>query len=131
MYICICCTNNSYDSSLIAPTGTPTTLSVDFITSTTIDISFFQPEGITQNGPILSYDVFYEGRIFDTIEIMENFPVLVEMDPMIVTSIFHVTLTGLEEFNTYDIQVRAVNAAGNGPINHPIDATTLQAGKLQ
>lgn len=116
---------------LIAPTGPPTTLSVDLITSTTLDISFFQPAGITQNGPITSYDVFYKGLTFDTVETTENFPVLVEMDPMIVTFISHVTLTGLQEDNTYEVRVRAVNAEGNGPINHPTDATTAQAGKFQ
>ena len=39
------------------------------------------------------------------------------MDPMVATFIFHVTLTGLQEYNTYEIRVRTVNAEGNGPIN--------------
>ena len=39
------------------------------------------------------------------------------MDPMVATLIFHVTLTGLQEYNTYEIRVRAVNAEGSGPIN--------------
>ena len=119
-----------YDSYLIAPTGPPTTLSVDLTTSTTIEISFFQPAGILQNGPILSYDVFYKGLTFNTSESTENFPVLVEMDPMVATFIFHLTLTGLQEYNTYEIRVRAVNAVGPGPINNPTDETTAQSGKF-
>ncbi|KAI6649611.1 Phosphatidylinositol phosphatase PTPRQ-like isoform X2 [Oopsacas minuta] len=109
-----------------APTGAAQNVSINSVTSNSFNISFLQPIGQLQNGPILRYDVLYTGVTFQTNSLLQSFFVTA-MDPTLISSEILVTLSNLQEFNDYNIQVRAVNSEGSAPLTMAIPGSTSEA----
>ena len=99
-------TNNS---SLVSEA--PTQLVVSNTTATSFCITISPPINNTQNGPIQSYTVSYQGELFNTTQVNVSVSVVVTY-PLTASS--SECITGLEEFNNYTVSVRAINGAGEG-----------------
>lgn len=71
-----------------------------------IDITWSAPDLVDRNGVITSYTISYNGNLLDTsIRVVNRDGAL----PLMVT------LTGLEEFTQYKIEIAANTAVGAGP----------------
>ena len=95
----------------------PQNLSSENITSTSFCVTFNPPTNITQNGQITSYTVTYQGELFNTTEYNTTVSVSSVVYPLTESSI--VCLSDLEEYNNYNVSIRANNGAGEG------DAATI------
>ena len=110
--------------SLLA-SGAPSQLVASDITSTSFCITISPPTNVTQNGPIQSYTVSYQGELFNTTQVNVSVSVGVVTYPLTASS--SVCINGLEEFNNYTVAVRAVNGAGEGTAVTQV-VRTLTAG---
>ena len=110
----------------LAP-GAPSQLVASNITSTSFCITISPPTNVTQNGPIQSYTVSYQGELFNTTQVNVYVSVGVVTYPLTASS--SVCINGLEEFNNYTVAVRAVNGAGEGAAVTQV-VRTLSAGLL-
>ena len=81
-----------------------------------------------QNGFITSYNVSYTGDPFDTATQFREFNDTLAF-PAAMCSVFN--LNGLEEYNNYTINGRAVNSAGSSDLSTAETAQTNEAGTLQ
>ena len=107
--------------------GAPSQLVASNITSTSFCITISPPTNVTQNGPIVSYTVSYQGELFNTTQVNVSVSVGVVTYPLTASS--SVCINGLEEFNNYTVAVRAVNGVGEeAAITQVI--RTLTAGLL-
>ena len=79
---------------------------------TSFCVTFDPPTNITQNGPITSYTVTYQGELFNTTEYNTIVSVNTAVYPLTESSI--VFISNLEEYNNYTVMIRAVNGAGEG-----------------
>ena len=100
---------NKTNSNLVSEA--PSQLIVSNTTSTSFCITIFPPVDVTQNGPIESYTVSYQGELFNTTQVNVHVSVVATY-PLTASS--SVCINGLEEFNNYTVAVRAVNGAGEG-----------------
>ena len=112
--------------SYVAP-GAPSQLVASNITSTSFCITISPPTNVTQNGPLVSYTVSYQGELFNTTQVNVSVSVGVVTYPLTASS--SVCINGLEEFNNYTVAVRAVNGAGEGAAVSQV-FRTLSAGLL-
>ena len=96
-------------SSLVSEA--PSQLAVSNPTATSFCITISPPVNTTQNGPIKSYTVSYQGELFNTTQVNVSVPVVVTY-PLTASS--SLCINGLEEFNNYTVSVRAINRAGEG-----------------
>ena len=103
----------------------PLNLNVNNTMSTSFCVTFDPPTNITQNGQITSYTVTYQGELFNTTEYNTTVSVSSVMYPLTESSI--VCLSDLEEYNNYNVSIRANNGAGEGDAA-VIIVQTLQAG---
>ena len=103
----------------------PLNLTSENITSTSFCVTFDPPSGINQNGPIFSYTVTYQGELFNTTEYNTTVSVRSVVYPLTESSI--VCLSNLEEYNNYNVSIRANNGAGEGA-TAIIIVLTLEAG---
>ena len=106
--------------------GAPTQLVVSSRTATSFCITISPPVNNTQNGPILSYTVSYQGELFNTTQVNVSVSVVVTY-PLTASS--SVCIFGLEEFNNYTVSVRAINGAGEGAAITEV-FRTLESGLL-
>ena len=90
----------------------PQNLASESITSTSFCVTFDPPTNITQNGQITSYTVTYQGELFNTTEYNTTVSVSSVVYPLTESSI--VCLSDLEEYNNYNVSIRAINGAGEG-----------------
>ena len=96
--------------------------------STAIQVCFYPPPAINQNGPITSFNIIYTGNPFETSP--QNVPVAVSPVVYPLTGMLCENLTDLQEFNNYTITVVAVNVIGDGPQSNNItERTESQAGE--
>ena len=73
-----------------------------------------------RNGIILTYEVLYEPQNTFGGQVMSMTRTSAELSLL---------LTGLQEFNIYNVSVRAYTSAGPGPYSDVILAMTLEDGK--
>ena len=106
----------------------PLNLNATNITSTSFCITFDPPTNITQNGLITSYNVTYQGDLFNTTEYNTTVSVNTVVYPLIESS--SVCISNLEEYNNYTVLIRAVNGAGEGAAAM-IAVETLEAGSYK
>ena len=109
-------------SSLVSEA--PSQLVVSNTTAVSFCISISPPVNNTQNGPIQSYTVSYQGELFNTTQVNVSVSVVVTY-PLTASS--SVCINGLEEFNNYTVSVRAINGAGEGAAITKV-VRTLQSG---
>ena len=95
------------------------------IMPTSFCITISPPTDVTQNGPIQSYTVSYQGELFNTTQVNVSVSVGVVTYPLTASS--SVCINGLEEFNNYTVALRAVNGAGEGSTFTQV-VRTLAAG---
>ena len=76
---------------------------------------------IDQNGIITMYEALYRPleTFSGTLEILIRNVSMTEMS---------VVLTDLQEFNSYNISIRAYTSVGEGPYSEDLTATTLENG---
>ena len=76
---------------------------------------------IDQNGIITMYEVLYQPleTLSGTLETLIRNVSMMEMS---------VVLTDLQEFNSYNISIRAYTSVGEGPYSEDLTATTLENG---
>ena len=112
----------------LVPTAAATNLSAVASSSTSLNITFLPPLGIDQNGPIQGYDVFYTGMFF-LVSTLSRRILVTEIDPL--PDIFYqtITLTGLDVYESFDLQIRAFNVQGRGPISDTFNEMTAEDGK--
>ena len=103
----------------------PQNLASENITSTSFCVIFDPPTGINQNGPITSYNVTYQGELFNTTGYNTTISVSSVVYPLTESS--SVCLSDLEEYNNYTVLIRANNGAGEGAAA-TIIVETLEAG---
>ena len=87
---------------------------------------FFPPQNVEQNGIITSFAIMYTGNPFETTVQSETVPVTPQVYPL--SGMICRILVGLEEFNTYNISVAAVNEIGTGIASAGLTALTNEAG---
>ena len=90
----------------------PLNLNANNVTATSFCVTFDPPTNITQNGQITSYTVTYQGELFDTTEYNTTVSVSSVVYPLTESSI--VCLSDSEEYNNYNVSIRAINGAGEG-----------------
>ena len=105
--------------------GASSQLVASNMTSTSFCITISPPTNVTQNGPIQSYTVSYQGELFNTTQVNVSVSVGVVTYPLTASS--SVCINGLEEFNNYTVAVRAVSIAGEGAAITQV-VRTLTAG---
>ena len=95
------------NSSILAPSSSPTIEGAYSSNPTEIDITWSAPDLVDRNGVITSYTISYSGKTLDTsVRVVTRDGALPQM----------VTLTVLEEFTQYKIDISANTAVGAGPI---------------
>jgi hypothetical protein len=97
------------------PSEPPVLGSVTEIFPTTIVVSWDPPSSTSQNGIIKVYEVRYTSWQFGYFERLVN----------VSARLTHISLSNLEEYVTYGVQVRAYTAEGPGPFSSLINVTTL------
>ena len=105
----------------------PLKLASENVTTTSFCISFDSPINNTQNGPITSYIVTYQGVLFNTKQVTTTVSVSPVVYPLKESS--SVCISNLEEYDNYTVSIRAVNGAGEGTAGM-ITVQTLEAGLL-
>ncbi|KAI6661022.1 hypothetical protein LOD99_13744 [Oopsacas minuta] len=104
-----------------APENAPATVCVDFALSTALRISWTEP--IAPNGPVLAYEIMYEGTEVDTRGIRL---INASINPMLFGTQMFTTLSGLEEGETYLINVRIIYYDGSRALSLQVQGTTLE-----
>ena len=97
------------------------------IDSQTIQVTICPPAQMQQNGLITSYNVSYTGDPFDTTIQFQNFTDMLSF-PAAMCSVFN--LTGLQEYNNYTINARAINSAGSSNLSTEQTTQADQSGRL-
>ena len=97
---------------------TPQNVTIESITATTVTVSWIPPT-IDNPDNIIQYDIELSEEEFGLSTLRAS------------TTGTSVTVTGLEEYNTYGCKVAAVSSAGAGPFSSTVNFTTLEAGAMQ
>ena len=100
-----------------APASPPDSVTATVMSSTEILVRWDIVPPIDQNGIITMYEVLYEPQ--------ETFGGTIGSS-MMTASQTSTLITGLQEFVSYDISVRAYTSIGEGPYSGEIVATTLE-----
>ena len=95
---------------------------------TSIRVTLFPPPEIDQNGPITSYNISYTGEIFDTDTQFVTVPISNPIYPAVAEVSFN--LTKLQEYNNYNISVRAINGEGSSEFTAGVIQITDEAGMI-
>ena len=95
------------------------------LNSTTIQVYWYPPPAAEQNGLITRYTLVYVGTLFNDSSSVDiyataTYPATSLRGPY--------NITGLQEYNNYSIEMRAVNAVGAGPFSTRVIQLTNQAG---
>ena len=95
--------------------------------ATAIQISWYPPPSISQNGIITSYRITIQGSPFDTDVNVLNVSVTTPVYPLLTGDSY--LITHLHPYNEYTISVTAVNSVGESASSDPININTLQSCK--
>ena len=88
------------------------------LSSTSIEISFYPPLAIDQNGPISSYNLSFTGKPYNTVTQYKAITMANPIYPAVDS--VSINITGLEEYNNYTLILRVINSAGFIDLNiHP------------
>ena len=109
-----------FDFPFSAPSQAPTILGLTVNNSTSISVNWQLPPGISQNGPITGFTLYYQKTGASD---QAN---AVTVDGGTVLS---KTITGMEKYTEYDIQVSAFTYAGEGPKSSVVTERTSEDGK--
>ena len=90
------------------------------LSPTSIEVRWKEVPPIDQNGDIIGYDLVYEP--------LETFNGAITPGSIPLPTPGH-TLTGLAEYVSYNISVRASTQVGPGPFSIPLTVVTDEAGK--
>ena len=90
----------------------PLNVTIEGFTATTVTVSW-RPPTIDN---IIQYDIELSEEEFGLSTVRAS------------TTGTSVTVTGLEEYNTYECKVASVSSSGAGPFSTPINFTTMEAG---
>ena len=120
VYILCIYLNFTFSLSTV-PHSPPTDIQATSTTPTEITVTWDIVPSIDQNGIITMYEVLYVPLETFT-EAIGNLTRNVSMPEM------SVVLTDLQEFNSYDIFVRAYTSVGEGPYSSALTITTLEDG---
>ena len=112
----------------LAPSDTPQNVTAIPLGPTSITVTFDPPPGIDQNGCITSYNISYSGEEFDTDTQFETVPITNPIYPAVTQVSFD--LTGLQEYNNYNISVRAINGEGTSAFTAGVIQITAEGGLL-
>ena len=110
-------------SLYVDPDSPPVNIRAQLLSPDSIVVTWNEVPPISQNGEIVGYDLLYEplqtfnGAIGLTL--VNNLP----------ASSTGLTLSGLEEYVSYNISVRASTQVGPGPFSVPLTVVTEEAGK--
>ncbi|XP_022645750.1 protein sidekick-like isoform X5 [Varroa destructor] len=102
------------------PSVSPSGLEGKATTSTTIVVSWQPLEKHYRNGDVLGYKISYRPLK------QSSKPHVRSIDAGIEKTAYSTTLTELRKYTTYSIQVLAFTSAGDGPLSHPVMATTFE-----
>ena len=91
------------------------------ITSTVIVLMWEEVPVMERNGIIVQYEIRYQHSTFDS-ERLQTMTV--------AASNLTASITGLEEYVRYSIEIRAFTDIGPGPYSNTVNTTTLQDGML-
>ena len=94
--------------------------------ATAIQISWYPPPSISQNGIITSYRITIQGFPFDTDVNVLNVSVTTPIYPLLTGDSY--LITHLHPYNEYTISVTAVNSVGESASSNNTKLTTLQSG---
>ncbi|KAI6661802.1 Down syndrome cell adhesion molecule-like protein Dscam2 isoform X8 [Oopsacas minuta] len=106
-----------------APTGAPILYKV-ISGSNSLDVYILPPEGAMQNSLITGYKFSYTGLVLDTLTRTKYLWVADQTYP--ATHFEFLQITGLKEFNNYEIEISAINSEGTG-IALVIEYSTTEA----
>ena len=109
-----------FDFPFSAPSRAPTNLGLTVNNSTSISVNWQLPPGISQDGPITGFTLYYQKTGASD---QAN---TVTVDGGTVLS---KTITGMEKYTEYDIQVSAFTYAGEGPKSSVVTKRTSEDGK--
>ena len=111
----------------LAPSTSPHSLvlSLRSESSTEITVNFSLPQSIHQNGVLTSYTVIFTGIIVD--RITNNYTTTI-MAIYPETTPISTSVTGLGEYNEYNVSVFVSNSAGSSPLSDVEVIMTNPAG---
>ena len=115
-----------YSPIYLAPSNTSQNVTTEALGPTSIRVTFNPPPGIDQNGPITSYNISYTGEIFDNTTQFVTEPISPPIYPAVGQVSFD--LTGLQEYNNYNISVSAINGIGSSEFTAGVIQITDEAG---
>lgn len=102
------------------PTSSPSNVSVGSVSPTSFILMWQRVPAIDQNGIITQYDVEHTQAALSD----DSMPVTTIVD----SSIRMLELTGLEEYATYLVRVRAYTSVGAGPYSDVLEVNTSEDG---
>ena len=109
-----------FDFSFSAPSQAPNNLNVTINNSTSVSVSWQLPPGISRNGVILGFKLYYRNKGASGQANTATVP-----DGTVIST----TITGLGKFTEYDFQMSAFTYAGDGPISSVVTERTSEDGK--
>ena len=107
------CTHLANFYFYLAPEQPVQNISTESLSSITIQICFYPPFPVNQNGPLTSFNILYTGNPFDAQTKNLTIPISPAVYPL--STMFCANLTNLQEYNNYTVSIEAVNANGDGP----------------
>lgn len=107
----------------VDPDSPPVDVTAQVLSPTSIVVRWNEVPPIDQNGEIIGYDLVYE-----PLETFSGAIGLTHANNLPASSL-GLTLSGLEEYVSYNISVRASTQVGPGPFSVPLTAVTDEAGK--
>ena len=115
-------------SNPLAPEESPQNVISYAYNATSIQVAWYPPPSISQNGILTSYKITIKGSPFDTNVNVFNIPVTAPVYPLTTEDSY--LITHLHPYNEYTISVAAVNSAGESAGSFPINRRTFQTCKL-
>ena len=109
----------------LAPEQSPRNVTAYAYNATAIQISWYPPPSISQNGIITSYRITIQGSPFDTDLNVLSVSVTTPVYPLLTGDSYFIT--HLHPYNEYTISVTAVNSVGESGSSDAINTTTLQS----
>ena len=110
----------NFDFPFSAPSQAPTNLGLIVNNSTSISANWQLPCGISRNGPITGFTLYYQKKgasgQANTVTVDDG-------------TVLSKTITGMEKCTEYDIQVSAFTYAGEGPKSSVVTERTSEDGK--
>ena len=107
------------NSHSTAPSASPQNVTTIALSSTILQVTWNEVPPVHQNGIIIQYEVEYNQTAFTGATTSATTTVL---------QVREVNLTGLEEYVSYYVRVRAYTTVGHGPYSEVVMQATQQSG---